>query len=157
LDFKTGQKMMFTKHILSVSALALAVAVSQALASNTAGVSAKDPVYDPATVVKVPGIVASVKRVPAGNLLAGVHLLVKSNTDTFDVYLGPSDFLKFLKVSFPAGDQIEVTGSKVKLGNTDVILTRKADDGYTLVTLRDANGVPVWQNWSKEVYTTVLQ
>lgn len=148
---------MITKHILSVSILALAAAASQALASNTAGVPAKDPVYDPATVVNVPGIVASVKRVPPGSLLAGVHLMVKSKTGTFDVYLGPSDFLKFLKVSFPVGDQIEVTGSKVKLGNADVILTRKVNDGYALVTLRDANGAPVWQSWSKELYTTLLQ
>jgi len=148
---------MITKHILSVSALALAVAASQALASNTAGVPTKDPAYDPATVVNVQGIVASVKRIPSGSLLAGVHLTVKSKTDAFDVYLGPSDFLKFLKVSFPVGDQIEVTGSKVKLGNVDLILTRRVDDGYALVTLRDANGAPVWQNWSKEVDTTLLR
>jgi hypothetical protein len=148
---------MITKHILSVSTLALAVAASQALASNTASVPAKDTIYAPATVINVPGTVASVKRVPSGSLLAGLHLMVKSKTDTFDVYLGPSDFLKFLRVSFSVGDQIKVIGSKVKLGNADVILTRKVNDGYAQVTLRDANGAPVWQSWSKEIYTTLLQ
>jgi hypothetical protein len=143
-------------HTLSVSTLALAMATSAAAANNSVG-AANDPAYDPATVVNVPGTVASVRHVPSGSLLAGLHLMVKSKTDTFDVYLGPSDFLKFLKVSFPVGDQIEVIGSKVKFANADVILTRKVNDGNALLTLRDANGAPVWQNWSKEVYTTLLR
>jgi hypothetical protein len=143
--------MKFTKHVLSVSTLVLAVTASQALARNTAGATTNDPVYDPATVVNLPGTVASVRQVPSGSPLAGLHLMVQSKTGTFDVYLGPSAFLKFLKVSFPAGDQIEVTGSKVKLENADVIMTREVNDGYARITLRDANGAPVWQNWSKEI------
>ena len=136
-------------HTLSVSTLALAMAASAAAANNRVGAT-NDPAYDPATVVNVPGTVASVTQVPSGRPLAGLHLMVKANADTFDVYLGPSDFLKFLKVSFPVGDQIQVTGSKVTLENSDVILARKANDGYALLTLRDANGAAVWRNWGRE-------
>lgn len=143
--------MKFTKHILSVSTLALAVTGSQAFANNTSGATASDPVYNTATVMNVHGTVASVQRVPAGNPLAGLHLTVNSEAGAFDVYVGPSDFLRFLRVRFLAGDRIEMTGSKVKLENTDVILAREVNDGRAQITLRDANGAAAWQSWGKEI------
>ncbi len=143
--------MKFTKRILSVSTLALAVTASPLFASNTAGARANDPVYNTATVMNVLGTVASVQRVPSGNPLAGLHLTVNSKAGDFDVYVGPSSFLRFLKVSFRAGDQIEVIGSRVKLENADVILTREVDDGRAQLTLRDANGAAAWQSRGREI------
>jgi hypothetical protein len=132
-----------TKYILSVSALALAVTAGQAFANN-------DPVYNPATEVNVHGTVTGVRQVPSGNPLAGVHLTVQTKTGAVDVYLAPGDFLKLLKTGFKTGEQIDVLGSKVKLENADVILTRQVDDGYAMITLRDASGVADWQNWGQE-------
>ncbi|HEV2200804.1 MAG TPA: hypothetical protein VGR73_13370 [Bryobacteraceae bacterium] len=143
--------MKFTKHILSVSTLALAVTGAPAFANNSSGATASDPVYNTATVMNVQGTVASVQRVPAGNPLAGLHLTVNSEAGAFDVYVGPSDFLRFLRVRFRAGDRVEIIGSKVELENADVILTREVNEGRAQLTLRDANGVAAWESWAKEI------
>src|SRR5580700_2720855 len=125
--------MKITNHTLIVSTLALAASF-QAFAASPAVSTANEPAYNLATTTQVAGIVTSVRQVPSGSPLAGTHLTLKSKNAVVDVYLGPSDFLRFLKVSFPVGDEISVTGSKVKLDNADVILSRQVDDGSELIT-----------------------
>jgi hypothetical protein len=151
------KKMKFAKYILSVSTLAMAVTAPQAFAGNSAGATTNQPQYNQATVVDVIGMVTGVRQVSSGNPLAGSHLTVKSKTGTLDVYLGPADFLKFLKASFTVGEQIEVIGSKVKFENADVILTQQVNDGLELVTLRDPDGSAEWQSWGKEIDPTLVQ
>jgi hypothetical protein len=141
--------MKLSNYILSVSTLAL-MATGAFAASN-------EPVYNQATVVDVTGIVTSARQVPAGSPMAGLHLMVKSKTGTVDAYMGPTNFLNFLKTSFAVGEEIEVSGSKVKFGNADVILTRAVDDGYELLTLRDTDGDAAWQNWGKEIDPALVQ
>src|ERR1700677_3734163 len=120
------KKMKLTKHTRSVSVLSVfgcALAMT-AFAGNPAG-AANEPVYNPATEVSVRGTITGIRQVAAGAPLAGVHMTVQSKTGAVDVYLGPSDFLKFLKAGFKTGEQIEVIGSKVKSDDADVILTRQ--------------------------------
>ncbi len=143
--------MKLTNHILSVSTLALAATAFQAFAASPVTAAANEPAYNPATIVSVTGTITSVRQVAAGNPLPGVHLTLKSNAGPIEVYVAPADFLKFLKATFPVGDQIQVIGSKVKFENADVILTRQVDDGYELITLRESNGAAEWQNWGKEI------
>jgi hypothetical protein len=53
--------------------------------------------------------------------------------------------------SFAKGDQIEVLGSRVRVGATDALLAREVQkDGKTLV-LRDANGIPKWSRGRRGV------
>lgn len=140
-------------NILGVSTLALTAIASQAFAADTAS----EAVYNPATVVDVVGTVTSIRQVSAGAPLAGLHATVQLKTGAVDVYLGPPDFLSFLKASFKAGERLEVVGSRVKSGNSDVILTRQVDDGFSLITLRDPNGVADWQNWGQEIDPALVQ
>ena len=70
-------------------------------------------------------------------------MLVKTGTDTADVYLCPKSFLDDMGVSFSKGDEIALTGSKIEQGEADLILAREAVKGNTLV-LRDERGNPVW-------------
>jgi hypothetical protein len=142
--------MKFTNHTLIVSTLALA-ATASAFAASPAATTANEPAYNLATTTQVAGTVTGIRQVPAGSPLAGTHLTVKSKAGVVDVYLGPAQFLNFLRASFPVGDEISVTGSKVKLDNADVILSRQVDDGAALVTLRDSSGAAEWQHWGQEV------
>ncbi len=135
----------------------LAIGVSTLALTMLAAPPANEPHYNPATVVDVLGTVTGVRHVPAGSPLAGVHLTVKSKTGAFDVYLGPSNFLKFLKADYIVGDQIEVTGSQVNSGNSAVILSSQVDDGYELLTLRDSDGGAAWDNWGKEIDPALVQ
>jgi len=73
-----------------------------------------------------------------------VHLLVKTDTDTADVYLCPKSFLDDMGVAFAKGDEITLTGSKVKQGDAELILAREVVRGTDTLVLRDGKGNPVW-------------
>jgi hypothetical protein len=72
------------------------------------------------------------------------HLMVKSGTDTIDIYLCPKSFLDDMGATFVKGDEVAVTGSKVKQDSGDLILAREVAKGTDTLTLRDDKGKPVW-------------
>jgi hypothetical protein len=76
--------------------------------------------------------------------MTGTHLVVQAEGETLEVHLGPSRFLAGQEFSFEAGDAIEVTGSKVKRGEGEALLAREVKKGDTVLTLRNAEGVPQW-------------
>ena len=47
-------------------------------------------------------------------------------------------------MSFNKGDEISLTGSKVKQGEADLLLAREVVRGNDTVVLRDEKGNPVW-------------
>ena len=72
-------------------------------------------------------------------------LLGKNGADSVDVYLCPKSFLDDMGMSFDKGDEIALTGSKVKQGETDVFLAREIVKGSNdTFSLRDGKGEPVW-------------
>ena|ERR1700686_5086849 len=102
------------------------------------------PKYDLHTETKLKGSVEEVILPPKGNDKVVVHLSVKTGTDTVDVYLCPKSFLDDMGVSFGKGDEISLTGSKVKQGETDLILAREVVKDTDTLVLRDDKGNPVW-------------
>ena len=102
------------------------------------------PAYDLGTETKVKGTIEEVKLPPKGNSKDVAHLLVKSGSETFDVYLCPKAFLDDMGVSFSKGDEIGLTGSRVKQGEGEWILAREVVRGADTLVLRDAKGNPVW-------------
>ena len=102
------------------------------------------PVYDPATEVTVKGTVEEVKQLKGPGGWAGTHLSLKTDAGTIDVHVGPSWFLAQNKISLGKGDQIEVTGSKVKFDDNDALIARELKKEGTSVTLRNAQGIPKW-------------
>ncbi|MGC1942516.1 MAG: hypothetical protein WA664_02055 [Candidatus Acidiferrales bacterium] len=79
------------------------------------------PIYDPATEVTMKGSVEAIRQLTAPQSWAGIHLSLKTDKETIDVHVGPSWFVTQSKMSFAKGDQIEVTGSKVKFQNSDAL------------------------------------
>jgi len=102
------------------------------------------PVYNPATEITVKGTVEAVHQVTGRQGWGGTHLQLKTESETLDVHVGPSWFLSQKKMTFAKGDQIEVTGSKVKFDKADALLAREITKGDQKLTLRDKNGFPVW-------------
>lgn len=141
--------MKYVNKLVTISALALAAAAVPAMAKD-ANAAASGPIYNPATVMQFEATVAGARQVAAGNPMPGMHITVKTKTDTFDVYLGPTDFLGMLKMNIAVGDTVEVIGSRVKFANADVILPNEISVGRTSFTLRDGTGAPVWENWGVE-------
>lgn len=122
--------------------------------------AAKDPKTDPevrydmGTVVDVKVTVTDIREVPKTEPLDGLYLTVKMEPgtlkiETFDVYVGPSDFVKIFDITFVKGDKISVIGSKVKSNGVDLILAREVSRHETTLILRDHNGGPFWKHWVK--------
>ncbi len=76
--------------------------------------------------------------------MTGLHLTVKIDSDTVDVFLGPVDFLKDLEITFAKDDKLEIIGSKVKFGGAHIVLARQVRRDETTLYLRDAKGKPHW-------------
>lgn len=55
-------------------------------------------------------------------------------------------FLDDMGISFKKGDDIALTGSKVKQDAADIILAREIVKGTATLVLRDNKGTPIW-NW----------
>ncbi len=137
-----------------VFALLLAIAVPGtigAFAQKTTGTEPSGhvmPKYDSSKEVKIKGTIEEVKEMTAGKEV-GVHLMVKTSSETIEVRLCPSGYLKDFEVAFSKGQTVEVTGSKVKIEDKDVVLAREVVQGYNTVPLRDKQGTPVW-TWLKK-------
>jgi hypothetical protein len=102
------------------------------------------PKYDLQTEAKIKGTIEEVELPPKGSGKESVHLLLKNGADTTDVYLCPKSFMDEMGMDFTKGDEITLTGSKVKQGETDLVLAREVAKGNNTFVLRDAKGGPVW-------------
>jgi hypothetical protein len=75
------------------------------------------PKYDLSTESKMKATVQEVKLPAKGSEKEIAHLLVRVGTDTFDVYLCPKVFLDDMGVNFSPGEEILLTGSRIKLNS----------------------------------------
>ena len=71
--------------------------------------------YDPSAETTIRGTVMDVQQYQRGRM-AGLHIILKSDSDTFDVHLGPSAYIAKEGFAFAKGDVIEVLGAKTKIG-----------------------------------------
>lgn len=101
--------------------------------------------YDLTTETKLKGTVEEVKIIPGPS--EGVHLMLKSGTETTLIHVAPGTFLKEMDVSFEKGDQIDLLGSKIKVDGQDEILAREITKNGNQLTLRDKKGMPIWSVW----------
>jgi hypothetical protein len=102
------------------------------------------PKYDLQTEVKLKGTVLEIKS--AESVKDNIHLMLKSTDETVDISLCPKSFLDDMGTSFAKGDEISLTGSKVKLESATLVLAREVVKGNDKLLLRDEKGSPVW-NW----------
>lgn len=116
-------------------------------AAQTHHASAKAPLlkYDLKAEKKLNGVIQDMKLMGEGRS-ALMHLVLKSGTDTFDVYLCPQQFIKDMGIELKTGDTVEIKGSTVLDNGKSVILAREVTKGTDTYVLRDDKGVPVW-NW----------
>ena len=128
---------------LALTALFL-MAAPWPIHAQTKAPARSSPIYDPATEVTINGTIEAVNQLKGPRGWAGTHLGLKTDSGTIDVHAGPSWFLAQNKVSFEKGDQIEVTGSKVKFNGEDAVIARELKKGGSTITLRNAQGIPAW-------------
>jgi hypothetical protein len=78
------------------------------------------------------------------------QLLLKTDTDTVEIHLGPTVFLTERKVEIGKGDTLEVTGSRTTIGQAHVVLAREIRKADSAWALRDATGQPLWNSVETE-------
>jgi len=102
------------------------------------------PKYDLHTETKIKGVVETVNLLSVGTRKDFTELVIKTGDDSSHIYLCPKPFEEEMGISFTKGDQIAVTGSKVKQDTADVILARELVKGTDTLLFRDDKGKPVW-------------
>jgi hypothetical protein len=129
-------------HLFTAATLLVLVPLVAA-AQRPAGTPKYKPVYDQATEVTVKGTVETVTQHEGRRGGSGTHLALKTEEETFDVHVGPSWYLTQNKISFAKGDQVEVVGSKIKIGDANALVAREIKKGGQTITPRNAHGVPL--------------
>jgi len=131
---------------LSCIPLFLLCVVIPALAQKTEQKDSSSPKYDLHTETKTKGVVDEINLVPFGTRKDFSELIIKSGDDKIHIYVCPKPFQEEMGISFSKGDEIAVTGSKVKQDTSDVILARELVKGTDTLMFRDDKGNPVWDS-----------
>ena len=124
---------------LAVALLAGALAASPASAQAPAP---KAPEYDPAAEVTIKGVVDAIHESVVRTDHPGLHLILKTETETVEVHACPVRFLKQLDFTIEKGDALTVQGSRPKTG--DIVIAREITKGQVSLELRDKKGTPTW-------------
>jgi hypothetical protein len=145
LEAKKGENTMSSSSVSkgAISLLVVSLAMITAFAQYRRG-SMQAPRYDPATETTIKGVVDELTRMRGQMGWGGTHLTLKTDSETINVHVGPSDFIAKQGFTFAIGDRIEVTGSKVKYNDSDALIAREIKKDGKVLTLRDTNGIPAW-------------
>jgi hypothetical protein len=101
--------------------------------------------YDTENVVTLDGKIESIKKAQSGyGRFPGTILVVTQAEQNAQVYLAPDWFLNQENIDFETGQEITVTGSKVVYQKEDFVISREIKINNQTITLRNANGIPVW-------------
>ena|SRR5918992_861561 len=115
------------------------------------------PAYDTTSEGTFKGAAADVRTGTAPSWISRIHtlglghadaqdtrVLLNTGTTILEVRLGPTAFLAEKKVDIRKGDTVEVTGSRVTIGASEVVLAREIRKGESVWMVRDATGRPLW-------------
>ena len=106
--------------------------------------------YNPEAVETITGKVVSVDRItPIRGMSYGVHVVLKTDKETLSIHLGPAWYIENQDVRIMPKDRIEVTGSRIAFEGKPALIAAEVKKGNQVLTLRDANGFPVWSGWRR--------
>lgn len=95
------------------------------------------PVFDTRTETRVTGSVEAVNTRPGPDgCEGGTHLTVKTATESIDVHLGPTAWLREQGVDLAVGDVVDIVGWRVTMSGAPGLLARDITKGATTWKLR---------------------
>ncbi len=121
---------------------ALAASPVLAQAPSAKPVTPKAPEYDTKAEVTLQGTVEDFHESQMRGDHPGLHLVVKTETESVEVHACPVRCMKELDFALDKGDEVKVTGSRP--GGAGVVVAREIQKGQTSLILRDKTGAPVW-------------
>lgn len=109
--------------------------------------AAYQQVFDPRTVQTIEGTIAAVEQIASRGMSPGIHLRLKTSTETIEVHLGPAWFVESDDFSLAAGNKVQIRGSRVKYQGKTYLIAMSLTKGDMTLRLRDADGFPYWAGW----------
>jgi hypothetical protein len=149
------------KRIMTLIAVLAALSLASAEASAQRGMVRKggggwgpgssfSRMYNPRTVETITGQVVLVDRItPEKGMSYGVHIVLKTDKETLSVHLGPAWYIENQDVRITPKDRIEVMGSRIVFEGKPALIAAKVRKGNQVLTLRDADGLPLWSGWRR--------
>jgi hypothetical protein len=134
------------QHLFFNSLLVLSVCVFPVAAQKSQSDSSAAPKYDLHTETKIKGVVDEVTLQPFGSRKDFTELTLKNGDEMLHIYVCPKPFQDEMGIVFSKGDEIAVTGSKVKQETLEMILAREMVKGTDTLMFRDDKGQPVWDS-----------
>lgn len=128
--------------------LLIVTATAQSRSPSMPKAEGSDPTikYDTATEVRLFGTVEEVRERNSPAALKGIHLVLDVDGRRYQIYVCPSAFLKFFDITLQRGDSLVITGSKVKVEGSDLVLARQMRKRNDVLELRDSKGNPYWED-----------
>jgi hypothetical protein len=123
--------------------LVLALATVPAWAAQSGGVN-QGPKYDASTETTIQGEVVETGASGLLGLGSVQEVTVKTDRESWPVILGPKNYLDTQNVKIEKGEKVTVIGSKVMIDDKPTIIAREVKKGNDVLTLRRADGTPVW-------------
>ena len=133
-------------NLMCFFAVAVSVLLCAAAAFSQKSPSSGPPKYDRQTEMKTSGVIEEINVLTVGSRKDFTELVLKSGDDKLHIYVCPKPFQDEMGISFIKGDELAVTGSKVKQETADVILAREVVKGTDTLMFRDEKGKPVWDD-----------
>jgi hypothetical protein len=134
------QPRILHRNLRAAALVLLFVTAGVCQGPSTAGA----PKYDRETEMKTKGVVEEINVLAVGSRKDFTELVLKSGEDKLHIYVCPKPFQDEMGIIFAKGDEIAITGSKVKQDTSDVILAREMVKGTDTLMFRDDKGKPVW-------------
>ena len=100
--------------------------------------------YNVATEVTISGTIDDVITVSGAGSQGGVHLMLRTTSETLEIHVGPEWFMTQQKYKLAKGDAVSITGSRIKMDTTERVVAREVKKGAETMTFRDAKGFPKW-------------
>jgi hypothetical protein len=138
---------MRTSHIIIlIVTVALVLMITPAIAGQKSETGAAVPKYDPAVEATFKGTVEEVRdrQCPMSGGM-GSHLILRlSASQTIEVHLASTKFVKTYDLVFSKGDVVTVVGTKVQFEGVETIFAREVTRGSETFVFRDKDGKPIW-------------
>lgn len=122
--------------------LTLMMAAALVVAAQNRG-QGQGPGYDPSAETTITGTITDINTLDA-MCHSGTHIVLKTDSGTKEVALGPTNFLNDQKLELKKGDQVQVVGATANTRRGQMFVARQITMGGKAVTLRDEKGVPAW-------------
>ena len=142
------KKIIFVGALLTLSLMSAVASFGQQAGDVWATRGGYTWLFNAKTMETLSGEVAAVGKFTPGGKPYGVRFTLKTDQGPIEVVLGRGSYIEQQGFKFEPQDKVTVKGSRVAVGGKPTIIATEITKGEKTLKLRDAKGVPVWNQQS---------